>query len=238
MNKPFHFDIGKNHNRMIFSAWKKWWSYFSDIALEKVHSDFGFDMQLSISNGVLKLVSPNAIYSYGLKYDNFDQTFEFLSFKNKKFERVLVLGGGMGSIVEILENKYNIHAHYDLIESDSKVAYLFDKYVRPDLKSAIQVYTQDGFEYMSQCVHKYDVICMDVFVDNQVPEKYDDPSFYFNVLNCLSPNGYFIYNRLEETDTHRMRNDVIYKMIFQIFSNTRDLKVGMNRMIIGSIAGP
>ncbi|MBL0101907.1 MAG: hypothetical protein IPP49_19210 [Saprospiraceae bacterium] len=54
---------------------QKWLSYFTEIHIESVTSDYNEELEVLLNNGRYQLCTPNAVYSYADKYSNFGDSF-------------------------------------------------------------------------------------------------------------------------------------------------------------------
>ena len=65
----------------------------------------------------------------------------------------------------------------------------------------------DAYEYISQCNNLFDLICMDIFVDDSIPGKFESFQFSEQLYKLLSNRGILIYNRLAEKETDNKKNN-------------------------------
>jgi spermidine synthase len=156
-------------------------SYFIDTLLEERNTPQNPVLRLYLSNGQLKLCTQNAVYSYGNYYYNFRDSFTMLDISNRNIRKVLVLGLGTGSIIQLLEKKYKLRADFDAVESDPEIVDMFHKYKNLITPSDIKIFTQDAFQFIQTHVTRYDLICMDIFADNLVPEMFESTEFLMNL---------------------------------------------------------
>ena len=218
---------------MKISSWQKLISYIKDIEIETISSDFNPVLSVCIKNGRYQLCTEEAVYSYADKYDNFRLSFDKIDFTKNKVERVLLLGLGLGSIPFMLEKNYQFDFQYTAVEIDESVIYLADKYVLHDLKSPISVIQADADIFMQQHEEKYDMIAMDVFDSDVVPENFESLDFLINLKSCLSANGFVIYNRLAVTPQDRRESLMFYEEQFKvIFPNAIMINILGNYMLI------
>jgi predicted membrane-bound spermidine synthase len=89
---------------------------------------------VALSHGQYKLSTQNAIYSYGKKYTSFDKAFNAIDIQQQKVESVLVLGFGLGSVVDLLENHPSIKKII-AVDADEVIIDLAKKYLQSGLKS-------------------------------------------------------------------------------------------------------
>lgn len=167
-------------------------SYFYPITIER--SLEPYYLELVLSKNKLILNSTNANQSNeGLK-QAFHQVFHQLSVYNKTYKNILVLGFGLGSVVELLQAK-NCTENITAYENNLQVLAWLDKYY--DLGN-IQLHT-DSAENLAHLKSNYDLIIVDLFLDNQCPEFLNKLAFWTQLKTYLSPSGMLIWNTLIPT---------------------------------------
>jgi 2-polyprenyl-3-methyl-5-hydroxy-6-metoxy-1,4-benzoquinol methylase len=216
----------------VIPRWKKWLSQITDIRIDRAEISPKKKIDLFLSKGQWKLTSENAIYSYGLFYDNFDGCFKKLSFPKSNIAQVCLLGGGIGSIIELLELKYQQKAAYTFVESIPEVILFFKKYVLPEIKSEVEIQCKDALQFVKESEQKFDLICMDVFEDNMVPLQFQTSEFLLSLNQLLAPSGILIYNQLEENEIQTKQIKEFEKKFFSIFPNNDLISIYTNRMYI------
>lgn len=209
---------------------KKILSYLYDIPLESTSSPYNPVLKLILSRGQIKLVSASAVYSYGTHYYNFRDSFNKLKIRERNIKTVLILGLGTGSVIKILEEKFNIAAKYDVVEIDPVVVALFNHYVYHEIKSEVKICTQDAAEFMMKNKNQYDLICMDIFRDNRVPKEFESVEFLYQLKEALKEDGLLLYNRLA-IDPEDGKMNAAFNINFQkTFPQAQILKLIFNWM--------
>lgn len=217
-------------------GWKKWLSYFYEWPIETVSSDKHEMLQVLLIQGQYQLVSPNAIYSYGVLYTNFLQAFKQLDIESFEGKNVLVLGLGLGSIPQMLETRFLRSFHYTIVEFDEAVIELAHKYVLQHLSSSIEVIHADAFVFIDQHMDQYDMICMDIFFDDLIPSQFEQKDFLLKIKSLLTPKGLFLYNRLALTMKDREKSQAFFDDVFlPVFPKGKKLKVGRNWMLVNGL---
>ncbi|MBL7819111.1 MAG: fused MFS/spermidine synthase [Saprospiraceae bacterium] len=211
---------------------KYYLSFLFDVLLEQHESPLNPILKLYLSQGQLKLVSSNAVYSYGNHYYNFRDSFSILKLDEINIKKVLILGLGTGSIIQILEQKYKIKAAYDAVELDPVVISVFEKYKHWFTNSDCIIYNQDAMEFMSENKKSYDLICMDIFNDRTVPEKFETKDFLNLLKNVLAENGILIYNRINYNGMDQDKNEEFFKLFQIVFPNAGIIKLDFNWMFV------
>jgi spermidine synthase len=210
-------------------AWKKMLSFFVDFPLESAASNLNPELQLNLRNGRYCLTTPNAIYSYGDLYDNFRKAFKLIPLETMNIQEVLVLGFGMGSIPYMLEKIFRKNYCYTGIERDEVIAAWASRYVIPELRSPVTLKVMDAGAYIRSCSGKYDLIVMDIFVDDVIPSDFETPDFLTNLNRLLNENGLLLYNRLSLHKEDLQKTSVFFQKTFKaVFPRANYLDVGGN----------
>jgi len=209
------------------------WSYFSEILLESTSSEVNNDLYLVLKNGQYQLCTQNAIYSYGDRYDNFRDTFLRLKMDNPPIKDVLILGMGLGSIPYMLEKIFKKDMTFTCVELDEEIIHWAEKYVFDELKSYVEVVHGDAFTFSYTTEQKYDMICIDVFMDDIIPEEYLEHDFINDLPDLLKEDGVIIFNHLALYDKDVKTATTYYKEIFSpCFENPTFLKLKTNMMMV------
>lgn len=212
---------------------KKLLSYVTEIHLESAPSDINPHLYVSLNKGRYQLSTANAVYSYGDLYDNFSKTFGQLAPQLTDKMNVLILGFGLGSIPYMLENTFGKRMYYTAVEIDENVIYLADKYVLDELEAPIQLICADAFAFVMQCQEQFDLICMDVFLDDVVPPKFTGKQFLEALKDLLEPDGRLLFNRLALSNEDLERTGRFFEQEFKpVFENGTYLDVGGNWMLM------
>lgn len=176
--------------------WKNLLSYFFEFHIESAPSEVNPHLYVSLSRGRYQLATASAIYSFEDLYDNFFNAFKQINLDENPIKNVLILGLGLGSIPLMLEKNFEKKYNYTAIEIDESVIYLASKYALPQLESNIQCICVDAFAYVMQTELKFDLICMDIFLDDVIPEEFEKNIFLGKLKTLLTDEGILLYNRL------------------------------------------
>lgn len=180
--------------KQSFPFYLKLASYFYPVTIEKSHEPYY--LELILSKNKLVLDSTNANQSNeGLK-QAFHRTFHQLRVYEKKYENTLVLGFGLGSVVELLQAKKCL-GKVTAYENNAQILQWLDQYY--DL-GGIQL-VSDSAENLKNLDSNYDIIIVDLFLDNQCPEFLNNLTYWTQLKTRLSPSGILIWNTLIPTQT-------------------------------------
>lgn len=178
--------------KQSFPFYLKLASYFYPVTIEKSHEPYY--LELILSKNKLVLDSTNANQSNeGLK-QAFHRTFHQLRVYEKKYENTLVLGFGLGSVVELLQAKKCL-GKVTAYENNAQILQWLDQYY--DL-GGIQ-FVSDSAENLKNLDSNYDLIIVDLFIDNQCPEFLNNLAYWTQLKTRLSPSGILIWNTLIPT---------------------------------------
>jgi len=213
--------------------WKYIASYFYEFRIEAIKGEYNPYLEVVYSKGRYRLDTENAIYSYENLYTNFSNSFRQIKLNNQDIETVLVLGLGLGSIPVMLEQDFRQKYRYTAVEIDEEVLHLAYKYALKSLKSPIQVIHGDAELFTRQCNEKFDLICMDVFLDDAIPSEFERSNFLHHLKNIITPNGLLMYNRLANTKKDKITTQYFFKKTFcEVFPDATYLDVDGNWMLL------
>lgn len=212
--------------------WKKFLSYLYEIHIESAPSEINPHLYVSLRKGRYQLATANAVYSYDDLYDNFSKTFKKMNLEDSTIQNVLILGFGLGSIPFMLEKVFQKKYSFTAVEIDENVLYLANKYVLPQLESNISMICADAHAFVMQCSEQFDLIAMDVFVDDKVPQVFESEDYMNRLKKLLAPNGRLLYNRLALTERDKSETKHFYETHFKkVFPAGTYLDVGGNWML-------
>ena len=213
--------------------WQKKLSYLFEYHIETTSSDYHEALHVSYHQGRYQLSTENAIYSFGDLYTNYFRAFDAIDLDSRKVEKVLILGFGLGSIPMMLEQFFDKKYHYTAVEIDEEILYLAHKYVTHELTSPIETICADAAFFVQQCEEVFDMVCVDLFLDDTIPEPFQKQAFLQQVKNLIAPNGILLYNRLALTDADKAKSEAFLNNEFlPVFPNGRYLDVEGNWMFL------
>lgn len=142
----------------------------------------------------------------------------------KKIEKVLILGLGGGSIAKLIREFWGEEVEIVGVEIDPIMVSLGEKYM--GLKeNKVETYIKDAFEFCQEEIdknRKYDLICMDVYVKHDVPEKFASLKFLKMVKRLIAKDGMAIFNRLYY-DQKKAQAMELYRKLETVFTKAEIL---------------
>ncbi|MCW5918493.1 MAG: hypothetical protein KIS71_01805, partial [Bacteroidetes bacterium] len=107
--------------------------------------------------------------------------------------KILVLGMGGGSVVKFLI-KNNSQAQLDAVEIDLKIINIAKEMFDLAPTDRLKIYATDAIEFTQKCTEKYDLILIDIFIDDVVPEFCFSESFWKSLQNICLPTCDIVFN--------------------------------------------
>lgn len=153
-------------------------------------------------NGKYILNSSRVNYSYGGLHLVFEDLFEKVNINRYQFKNVLLLGMGAGSIISLLREKYHLDFKITALEKDDVVIELAERYFNIGRFKNLEIVNRDAFEYVLHCTEKFDMVIVDLFIEEDVPAKFASASFLSALKNITAQHACVIYNKMIMTDVH------------------------------------
>jgi spermidine synthase len=215
-------------------AWKRYLSHLFEFHIESASSEYNPHLYVSLRQGRYQLSTANAVYSFGDLYSNFSRTFARWNWEQYPINDVLLLGLGLGSIPVILEETHQQECHYTAVEIDEAVVDLAYRYVLKKLASSVEMIVADAAIAVQQLPDEgYDLICVDVFADDYVPEIFEQVEFLEQAKALMRPQGVLLFNRLAANPKDWDASQRFYDEVFRIvFPQSHCLDVGGNFMLV------
>lgn len=214
-------------------VFKKALSYLFDIPVEKGQSIYSGAIELILRKGRFALCTDNAVYSFDDLYHNFRAAFSKMNINHYPIKKVLVLGMGLGSIPFLLEKTFKCKYHYTLVEIDPLIISFANKYRIDSLQSPVEIVQTDALDYVLNCTAQFDLIAVDLFIDNQVPAVFEQITFLQHVKKLMSPAAFLLFNRLAyNEENHLKTNQFYYEKFSKVFDEAFIMDVSTNKMLL------
>lgn len=151
---------------MLDLPWyKKWISYVYPVIITRRRNDTHANLKVKYFQGQLQLESDNALYSDGHRYTPFKMAYSYLNKKNKlkPVKRFLLLGSGLGSALDRLHKVYDIYPEAFLVEYDSDILALSQKYLLKDQNESVHFIRREAQDFLNASEDVFDLIGIDLF---------------------------------------------------------------------------
>ncbi len=214
-----------------------WWdeirSYLTDVLITSSESVFGNELYLILRKGKLQLCTEKAVYSYEERYYNFKHLFEHsVDLSKIPGHKVLILGLGLGSIIQILENINPLRWTFAAVEIDPSVCELANDYVLHKIQSPVDVVIADAEVFMQTVQDKYDLICVDIFIEDIIPGQFKSMDFLDSCKRALNPDGVLIFNTPAFDHRDREESRIFFGLFKEVFTDGCMRYIHRNYMLI------
>jgi len=210
--------------------YKKLLSYLVPVTLRKGKEDDGSPVQVVLSNNTFQLASATALYSDGMKYRPFRLAFKQLDAAFiAGINDCLILGTGLGSIVQILHRKYGAAPSFYLVEKEEVILQWAMELLGQLGIKKIYPYCCDAGAYLKQSGVQYDLVCVDIFKDRTVPGFYISEIFLEACRRALRPGGIWIMNYIINDEEEWMG---FSNRASKVFTSVTVLENEQNRILI------
>ena len=128
-------------------------------------------------------------------------------------KNILMLGLGGGSIPMMLTN-FNKLLSIDIVEIDPEIADVAKKYFHFKTSQRIRLFIKDAFAFTKDSKKRYDIIIMDAYLGNDLPQPLSTVEFFKETDRCLLDTGILIVNLMT---TDRVYFKKMLKKISSVF---------------------
>lgn len=189
------------------------WSYILGIKLEEYTSAVSGKLELWLINGKKVLNSINANYSFDALHKVFQLTFRQVNLEIPNNSHVLILGFGCGSVAHILQKEYGLDCKITGVDLDPLLFELAEKHFDIHPSNKLQFVTADAAKFITQIQQKYNLIVVDIFVDDKVPPIFTEKEFIENTIKCLAPQGMFFMNIITSNEDGLQQFDKVMQTL-------------------------
>lgn len=211
------------------SALKKILSYLVELPVEKRQSRLSGQVSVSLHRGQYKLSTNNAIYSFGKNYTSFSKAFEAVGIHDRKIGKVLVLGFGLGSVVDLLEKNTSVET-ITAVDADEVILGLAKKYLGSALKDKIEFICTDAEEFVRTSQKSYDLVLFDIFIGDQTPVNFIREEFLQQLKKLVSADGMLLYSKIEISRANEIENQQFQKIAAIVFPGSFSIDTDGNKV--------
>lgn len=210
-------------------------SFFVPVKVYQIESEINTSLEVTWNNGQLVLDSKNTNYSYGslqrvmrigLAHIGSDAV--------KKSKSALILGVAGGSVIQTLRDEFDFKGKITGVELDKKIIEIANNYFGLNKFNDVEIINDDAQNFISKTKEKYDLIVIDVFQDNIMPDFLFEENFVNNLKKILDKNGNILFNTIVNFSTDLKRNEDYTTLATEYFQNCKVLsKVeGNNELLL------
>jgi 2-polyprenyl-3-methyl-5-hydroxy-6-metoxy-1,4-benzoquinol methylase len=208
---------------------QKMLSYIIELPVEKAESVLSGLVTVSLQRGQYKLSTKNAIYSFGKNYTSFSTAFDVLEIEQQPLKTVLVLGAGIGSVIDLLEKNSSIKK-VTAVDADEVIIRLANKYLQSPLKNKVEFIFSDAEKFIGETSSQYDLVLFDVFIEDKTPEAFMRGGFLKHLKNTVHKKGTLLFSKIEMTHSDKLENDHFAKIFSDVFPGAFSIDADGNKM--------
>lgn len=172
------------------------------------------------------LDSASVNYSYGSLQEVFDNAFTKTHLYDAPIKSALILGFGSGSVAELLLDKCDPEIKITGVEADAEVIRLAKKYFPVALNPNVNIVHADATEYSSTVESNFDLIVVDVFVEDIVPAECQSTAFLREIKTHLTKSGKLYFNKMKIEDD-QVSMEELEKNLRTVFSKVKTVRLNM-----------
>lgn len=186
---------------------KKIFSYLIPINIYTQKSIINKSIEVTWANGKLVLDTENTNYSYGSLQRILRKGLVFIGFeKIKSMQEILILGVAGGSVIKTLRDEIGFRGKITGVEIDPEIIKIANQYFELNKTENLELIIDNAAEFVEETTKKYDLIVIDIFQDNFMPEFLFEGKFITSVLRILNKNGKIIFNTMVINQENKLRN--------------------------------
>lgn len=135
---------------------------------------------------------------------------------------VLLLGLGGGDVIKLLTN-YQNNVAITVVELESEVVEIAQKYFGIMSNPKLKIVVDDAQKYMGNNHAKYDLVVVDLYSGDDIPEFVGKPRFLNQIAGALATRGKAIFNYASHSFTQKDFSEFEQKL-WRVFSAVKKLK--------------
>ncbi len=188
----------------------------------------GAQLDLLLYQNRLQLATGDVLYSDGDKYIPAVVVYQHLSRFLKTTHNVLVLGAGMGSMMQVM-NANGCNAHYTLVEKDNLILKWAMEFAAEASEDRILPVCDDAGAFMRTNKTIYDFIFIDIFYGRDVPDFVVSPEFLMQCRSALMTGGKLALNYIADDPQRWAEVETVFAALFPGYVV---LGVNVNKILI------
>ncbi|MGL4596420.1 MAG: spermidine synthase [Bacteroidia bacterium] len=201
---------------------------------KKIESNFSGELEINLLDGKKVLDTATSNYSYGALQETLHIGLEELNL-DVRTKSILVLGLGAGSVAETIRQAFHSLAPITLVDIDPAMIRVAKEEFNIHAFDPVELVLEDAFVYVKNSTQEVDLIIVDLFIIDTIPEKFIQDDFLTELVRLLAPNGKLLFNTMRNTMT-RAQHKSIQKKLTQTglaiwvkwqVSGSNDLILGM-----------
>jgi predicted O-methyltransferase YrrM len=162
------------------------------MSVRKIKSAFNGELEITYSRGRKILDGATVNLSYGSVHRIWKSGLRKVNLDGVK--RVLLLGLGGGSVIDILRNQYEFAGHITAIELDPVMIRVAKSEFGIGNSSNQKIKMDNAFDFIHRTRQRFDLIITDVFIESKVAPEVFEPTYWDDIMRILSEEGCLLMN--------------------------------------------
>ena len=209
-------------------------SYLIPINIFKTKSKISKTLEVTWANGELVLDTLNTNYSYGSLQRILKKGLKVVGFeKILEMQSILILGVAAGSVIKTLTHEINFTGEITGVEIDEEIIKIGNDFFNLNEIQNLEIIIEDAYKFVLKTKKKYDLIVVDIFEDNKMPNFLYEKYFIERLCFILNIKGFIVFNTMVLNGNYQ--NNLFYKKQFDLndfkLSSIPNLE-GFNELII------
>jgi len=209
-------------------------SFLYPVTVEEISGKYNPVLEVRIENGKYVLNAALANYSFGKLHQIFLNAFKQIKIGEKEIKNVLLLGFGGGSVPVLLFEKFKMNCKITAVEIDQKVIDLGKKYFNIQRFENLELICDDALEYVKNCNLKFDLVVVDIFIDNKVPSQFESGEFLASLKSLMKNKSILLFNKIVELENEAESFAKLVEKAENIFSEIQVLNIYENKLIVAN----
>lgn len=207
------------------------------VRLKKVRTSKRKSLELYLHKKQFRLQYGKVLYSDGHDYFPFKIGLSQLSNHLPAYDNVLVLGAGIGSIGMILQEQFpGKRWQIDFVDISRPILDICGDVMQFYPTIDARFHCIDAMEFVATSQKKYDLVCVDIFNENIVPEKFLSQVFLHFLQQLRQQGSGMIMNIMFQT---KLQRDIFESILGEAFPDFNVIEADRNCIYLdGGIQSP
>lgn len=167
-------------------------------------------------------------YSFGSLQRVFEDAFALLRLAERRIESALVLGYGAGNVADLLRRGWARQCRIVGVEIDAEVVALAREHFPLVPGPDVEIVIADAAEWLDRASERFDLVVVDLFVDDKIPDRAQSPGFLRAAAGRLERGGLLLYNRMADTGAAMEESRRFALQFAHALGGVREIAVGTN----------
>lgn len=196
------------------------------IPLKQTKVEGSKSLKLLLHRKQYRLAYGRVLYSDGSDYYPFKKGFSYVIDKLPFCSSVLVLGAGVGSIGMMLSELVpDSRLHVDYVDINQKILVYCSFVMRQYPNLDTNMICQDAYHFVQSNESRYDLICIDLFDEDRVPQQFFSATFMDHVSALMHEKSILVINMMF---TSQLQQEIYEAHLYDKFPKLRVIRSAPN----------